>query len=99
MLRTMHQLPLVVSEIQIVPVKPAGGLVAFASCVLNSQLYVGDIAIHTRPDGSGFRLVYPAKTLTNGKTINVVHPITPEAGEAIRKTIVAEFQKLMERSR
>jgi len=93
------QTPLVVSEVQIVPVKPAGGLVAFASCVLNGQLYVGDIAVHTRPDGSGFRLVYPAKILPNGKTINVVHPITSEAGEAIRKAIVAEFQRLMEKAR
>lgn len=80
------------------PVKPAGGLVAFASCVLNGQLFVGDIAIHTRPDGSDFRLVYPAKTLPNGKTINVVHPITAQAGETIRKAIVAEFQRLMEKS-
>jgi len=94
----MNQPPLVVSEVRIVPVKPAGGLVAFASCVINGQLYMGGIAIHTRPDGSGFRLVYPAKTLPNGKAINVVHPITPETGEVIRKTIVAEFQRLMEKA-
>jgi len=95
----MDQQPLVVSEIQIMPVKPTGGLLAFASCVLNGQLFVGDIAIHTRPDGNDFRLVYPAKTLPNGKTINVVHPITPQAGEVIRKAIVSEFQRLTEKSR
>lgn len=36
-----------ISEIQIVPVKPNNGLVAFASCVVNNSLYIGNIAIYT----------------------------------------------------
>lgn len=50
---------IVISEIQIIPVKPKNGLIGFASCVVNNQLYLGSIAIYTRPDGSGYRLVYP----------------------------------------
>ncbi len=65
-----------ISEIQIIPVKPKDGLVVFASCVINNSLYIGNIAIYTslsKPEG--FRLVFPSKTLPNGKDINRVHPI------------------------
>jgi len=59
------------TEIQIIPVKPQNGLVAFASVVINNQFYVGDIAIYTSPSTEiGFRLVYPTKRLANGKTVN-----------------------------
>lgn len=53
---------LVISEIQITPIKPQGSLVAFASCVVNEALYIGDIAIHSSlTNTEGFRLVYPDK--------------------------------------
>ncbi|MGP8321200.1 MAG: hypothetical protein ACT6FE_02585 [Methanosarcinaceae archaeon] len=35
-----------ITEIQIVPIKANNGLVAFASVVLNNQLYLGSIGIH-----------------------------------------------------
>ena len=95
----MHMAPLKISEIQILPVKPKNGLVAFTSCVINDQLYLGDIALHTKPDGSGFRLVYPAKTLPNGKLIHAVHPITKEAGETIHRAIIDKFQELTAKAR
>ena len=59
-----------ISEIQIVPVKPKNGLIAFASCVINSQLYLGNIAIYTLLNKDDFRLVYPSKVVPTGKQIN-----------------------------
>ena len=51
-----------ITEIQILPVKPQNGLVAFASCVIDGQFYFGNIAIYTSfSDPSGFRLIYPTK--------------------------------------
>lgn len=86
---------LFISEIQIIPVKPKEGLVAFASCVINNALYIGNIAIYTSPTNpEGYRLVYPLKVLPNGKEINCVHPITREAGEAITKPIINKFREL-----
>lgn len=87
-----------ISEVQITPIKPRDGLVAFASCVINNQLYIGNIAVYTRPDGSDFRLAYPTKTLPNGKQINCVHPINRQVGEAIRKQIVERFLEISSRS-
>ena len=85
-----------VSEIQIVPVKPASGLVAFVSFVLNGHFFVGDVAIYTKIEGTGYRLVYPNKTLFNGLKINCFKPITKIAGEAIEQAVLAEFEKLTE---
>ncbi|MFH1189523.1 MAG: septation protein SpoVG family protein [Candidatus Omnitrophota bacterium] len=85
-----------ISEIQIIPVKPKDGLIAFVSFVANSQFYIGNVAIYTSPSASdGYRLVYPIKVLPNGKEINCVHPINRETGEQVKKSIVAKYQEVM----
>ena len=85
-----------ISEIQVVPMKPKEGLVAFASCIINSSLYIGNIAIYSSPSTqSGFRLVYPVKILPNGKEIHCVHPISKEAGELISKAIIKKFREVI----
>lgn len=87
---------LLISEIQIIPIKPKDGLVAFASCVANNSLYIGNIAIYTSPTTSeGYRLVYPLKVLPNGKEINCVHPINKEAGEKLLKAIIGKYKILL----
>lgn len=84
-----------VTEVEIIPVKPHGGLVAFASCVINNQFYLGNIAIHTKPDGSGYRLVFPVKVLPNGKEIQCVHPVTRGVGDLILQVIIRKFEALI----
>lgn len=88
----------IISEINIIPVKPRNGLIAFASCVFNNQLSLNSIAIYTRPDGSGYRLCYPSKILLNGKQINLFYPIDKETGELIEKAIIRAFEDLMKKS-
>lgn len=91
---------LLISEIQIIPIKPKDGLVAFASCVINESLYIGNIAIYTSPDNQeGYRLVYPMKVLPNGKEINCVHPINKETGDIISKAIIKKFKEVLAKSR
>jgi stage V sporulation protein G len=89
---------IVISEIQIVPVKPHNGLIAFASCVINSQIYLSSIAIYSRPDGSGYRLLYPTKTLSNGTSLSLFHPINRECGRTLEEAIVQRYQELLEES-
>ncbi len=81
------------SEIQIVPIKPRDGLVAFASFVLSGALYIGDVGIHVRPTGE-YRLVYPARTLPNGKVISAVHPIDRPTADAIQQAVVNKLESL-----
>ena len=86
----------VISEIQITLIKPQGSLVAFASCVVNDALYIGDIAIHSSlTNTEGFRLVYPDKTLPSGKKLNCVYPINKESGAIISGAIIGEYKKLI----
>jgi len=88
-----------ISEIQIIPVKPKDGLVAFSSCVINNALYIGNIAVYTSQSArSGFRLVYPVKILPNGKEIHCVHPINKEAGELISKAIIGKFKEILSKA-
>jgi len=87
---------LMISEIQIIPVKPKDGLVAFASCVVNNAFYIGNIAIYTSPSiQEGSRLVFPSKILPNGKEIHCVHPINKEAGEYISREIIKKLREII----
>jgi len=89
---------IVISEIQIIPIKPKDGLVAFASCVLNNQFYIGSIAIYICLQSPGdYRLVFPAKTLHTSKEIQLFYPINTEAYEAIKNPIIQKFKELMEK--
>ncbi len=88
---------LVISEIQIIPVKPKDGLVAFSSCVINNQFYLGNIAIYTSPSSTeGLRITYPTKVLKNGTKLSIIHPINRETGLIIQRKIVREYLKLIE---
>ncbi len=85
-----------ISDIEIVPVKPRSGLVGFCSFVLNDSIYIGDVAIHTCLNNSeDYRLVYPQRTLMNGKKVNCVHPVNRKVGEAIQKAVAAKYRSLL----
>jgi len=85
-----------IKEIQIVPIKPRDGLVGFASCVFGDSIYLGNIAVHTRPDG-GFRLVFPAKKI--GSQLLFYHnPINREVSEMLEKAIGDEYQEVINKS-
>ena len=88
-----------VSDIQIFPVRPQNGLIAFVSCIVNDVIYIGNIALFTSfTNPSGFRLVYPNKRLPNGQDASCVHPITKEAGLAISGAIIEKYLKVSAKS-
>ena len=86
-----------ISEVNITPVKPIDGLVAFASCVIDGQIYVGSIGVHKLLDGSGYRITYPTKKI-GSRQLNFFHPVTKETGRLIEQAIVAKCVELFERS-
>ena len=97
--RTEKVMEINLTEIQIIPTKPKDGLVAFVSFVLNDLFYVGDVAIYTKIETEGYRLVYPTKALFNGLRINCFKPIKKCAGEAIERAVLIEFEKLIDNVR
>src|SRR3989344_7482670 len=86
-----------ITEIQIVPIKPHLGLVAFASFVLDNSLYLSSIGIITRPTG-GYRLVYPTKKV-GVRNINIFHPINKEFAQSVEKEVIKEFEDVMKNDR
>lgn len=86
-----------ISEINVLPFKNQGGFCGFASCVINNQFYVGNIAIYTSPGTQqGFRLVFPNKKLASGKVVDCFHPINKEAGEIVSSAIIKGYIELMD---
>ena len=71
--------------------KPVNGLVAFASVVIDGDLYLSSIAIYTKLDGS-YRLLYPTKNVGQ-RLLNIFHPINREASHAIEQAV---FEKCNE---
>jgi len=84
------------TEIQVTPIKPSGGLVAFASFVLDNKLYLGSIGIVTRPEG-GYRLVYPTKKVAE-RNINIFHPLNKKFANEIEKVVIAIYEDVMSNS-
>ena len=82
-----------ISNIQIVPIQPKNGIIAFASLLLDDALYLSSIAIMTRPNG-GFRLVYPTKK-TPHKDISIFYPISRSFGQQLEKDVIKEFEKVI----
>jgi DNA-binding cell septation regulator SpoVG len=83
-----------ISEVQILPIKPRDGLVAFASVVLDDCLYLGSIGIHSRLDGSGYRLTYPTKKVAD-KNLNLYHPINHELSRALEQAILQKAAEIL----
>ena len=81
------------SEIQVIPVKPKDGLIGFASFVLDEKYYVGSVAIYTRLNNFGYRLVYPTKK-AGERNINIFHPINSGVGEIIEETITKKVNEI-----
>ncbi len=82
-----------ISEVQIIPIKPINGLVAFASFILDGKVYLGSIGIMTRPQG-GYRLVYPSKKV-GMKNINTYYPINREVAEQIETEVINQLEDVM----
>lgn len=86
-----------VSEVTIIPVKPADGLVAFASCLIDRKLFIGSIGVHKRLDGTGYRLTYPTKKV-GSRQLNYFYPVTKKVGKLIEQEVIAKCIEIFERS-
>lgn len=85
-----------ISEVEITPIKPSGGLVGFASCLIDEWLYLGSIGIMTRLSG-GYRLTYPTKNI-GGASVNLFHPVNKYAGQQLEQAIINEYENVMKKS-
>ena len=82
-----------ITEIQITPIKPKEGLVAFASVVANNGLYLGPIGVHKSIDGSGYRITYPTKKVGE-KSLNIYNPINKKTSKTIEESVILKAKKI-----
>ncbi len=85
-----------VTEVDIAFVKPKDGLIAFASVVLDDQIYLSGIAVHRKLVGLGYRLTYPTRRVGDGQ-LSVFHPIRKPIGLAIEAAIFAKLKDVLSR--
>ena len=83
-----------ITEVQITPIKPKDGLVAFASVVLENSLYLGFLGVYTRLDGTGYRITYPTKKVSEN-SLNIYHPINKETSRAIEEAVIKKVKEIM----
>lgn len=83
-----------VSEIQIIPLKPKDGLIAFASFTFDGLFYFASIGIYTRPQG-GYRLTYPTRKTLNG-SLPIYHPINKEIAAVIEGAVISKYEAIID---
>ncbi len=87
----------VVTETTFYPIKPTEkGLIGFASCLFGT-LSLNSIAIYSTPEGD-IRLLFPDKTLMNGKRLQCFYPINDETYQTIKVAIKHKIDAVMKRS-
>jgi DNA-binding cell septation regulator SpoVG len=84
-----------ISEVSIYPITPTSkGVVGFISFTYSNLFRINDCAIVTLRQG-GYRIVYPIKTLTNGKVVNIIYPLSAKVGKPIEDFLLAEYEKFI----
>ena len=83
-----------ISEINIQLIKPANGLVAFASVVLDDKIFLGSIGVHQKLDGTGYRLTYLTKK-TGNRDFHIFHPIERKLGLEIECAVLEKVTALL----
>lgn len=81
-----------VTDIQIIPLKPRDGLVAFASFIFDNSFYFASIGIYTRPQG-GYRLTYPTRKSSTG-SLPIFHPINKEIAGMIEEMVINKYEAI-----
>jgi DNA-binding cell septation regulator SpoVG len=86
-----------VTRVEIIPIMPNKGHIAFANIVIEDKLALNGIGIHTCLSRGGFRLVYPDKKLPNGKVVQLYHPINRQIGNEIQNYVISQYEELLEK--
>ena len=85
---------MLITEVNITPVKPKSGLIGIASLVIDGNIYLNSIAVYTKLDGS-YRLLYPTK-LVGSRSLGLFYPINREASRAIEEAVFKKCSEVFE---
>ncbi|HPD99529.1 MAG TPA: hypothetical protein PKV52_04635, partial [Candidatus Saccharibacteria bacterium] len=57
----------------------------------------GSVGIFSRPNGNGYRLVYPTRKMI-GRDIDVYYPINRQVGKAIEEAVASKFEEVVSKN-
>ncbi len=83
-----------VKKVEIIPIKPQDGLLAFASIEIDDCIYIGSIGVHKRRDGSGFRITFPTRKIGSHQ-LSICHPTTPGLSKEIESAITSKAEEVL----
>lgn len=83
-----------ITKVQLLPIKPQNGLMAFAHVEINNQFYVSSIGVHKRLDGKGYRITYPTRKV-GAQNHTIFHPTELTFSKEIEKAICSKAEELM----
>lgn len=82
-----------IKKVEIVPIRPHEGLVAFADIVLEEGLYLGSIGVHRKLEG-GFRITFPTRKV-GGINVSIYHPLQLHISKEFEYAICSKAEKLL----
>ncbi|HAM53745.1 MAG TPA: hypothetical protein DCP92_24765 [Nitrospiraceae bacterium] len=82
-----------IKKVEVVPIKPKEGLVAFATVEVN-DVFLSSIAVYKRLDGSGYRILYPTKRI-GVCDMTICHPTTAELSREVEKAICTKAEEVL----
>jgi DNA-binding cell septation regulator SpoVG len=81
-------------KVELLPIKPQNGLMAFACVEIDHQFYVSSIGVHKRRDGTGYRITYPTRKVGE-QNQTIFHPTEPSLSKEIEQAICNKAEELM----
>ena len=79
-----------ITEVTIEYIKPQGPLVAFASLVIDLDLYVSGVAICEKKDGTGYRVIFPTRQV-GSRNLKIVKPINRDMYTQLEQAVVTKY--------
>ena len=83
-----------ITKIELLPIKPQNGLIAFASVEIDDQFYVGSIGVHRKRDGAGYRITYPTRKVGE-HNLTICHPTEPRLSKEIEQAICIKAEEVL----
>jgi DNA-binding cell septation regulator SpoVG len=84
-----------ITNVEIIPIRPKNGLIAFANITIDDCLLLNSIGVHTKLNGTGYRLTYPIKQ--SGKTqFYMFQPLNKYLSKQIEKKVINQVEQIFE---
>lgn len=82
-----------ITKVELLPIQPRDGLMAFACIELDDQFYISSIGVHKKRNGSGYRITYPTRKVGD-QNLTICHPTHPNLSREIEQAISEKAKEL-----